>query len=367
MIGSMKWDITYACNLHCKHCYVTPEQRKTKELEISVVFQAMNKFFDNGIKKIYFLGGEPFFRKDFFDILEYTHKLGILSGIVTNGTLLTEDRLERLLHLDVFKIHVSIDGAVSSTHDWNRGKGTFERAMRTVKLLDDLKRQYNNDMEVGLNFTITKRNFNEIEDFMELADTLNVQIVVPLTYGSLDSSDPKTKILDLSPRDSINTLERASRRIAAINQRRSSQGLDKITMGAHMYPRKVVTYLNNKYNVDIPVLNYTCGAGVSSIHVAPDGTVNPCDGAYFLYDFLESAIGKHKRLKIQENEFDDIINSSFFNESILFFHNPYLHDSIVPCNSCDHNKVCRICPIQTLGFKEVDICIEIDRRLKEES
>ena len=364
MIHAIKWDITFKCNLRCKHCYISEEQRRIKELTTQEVVRALDKFSKEGVEKIYFLGGEPFYRPDFFEILDYTCQLGINSVIVTNGTLLSKKDLERLLDFDILKIHVSIDG-VSSTHDWSRGKGTFKTTVDTIKQLCDLKQQHSSTMEVALNFVITKKNLTEMEEIMELAHYLNVDAVIPLSFGDVGDAKFKKELLEASSSDVIDALERASKKIVSLNGTRSSQGLTPIKLSAQMYTKKVVVYLNEKYGANIPLKDSVCGAGMTSLYVAPDGSVAPCDGAYFLCDILEKAIGKYEFPKIQDLELDEIVDCSFFTKAILLFHNPYVRNSAVPCDSCEYTKSCSVCALQTLKYREVDRCVEIDRRLKE--
>jgi radical SAM protein with 4Fe4S-binding SPASM domain len=335
-----------------------------KELKKQDIYQSLDKFHSEGVKEIYYLGGEPFSRADFFEILEYTHQRGIRSAVVTNGTLLGENDLERLLTIGVFKVHFSIDGAVSSTHDWNRGRGTFKKTTQAVKILSTLRQQYDSDIELGLNFVMTQMNMHEIEAIVELADELNVQVVIPLAFGGIGAAKANKDILDPSVSQIIDTLERASKKIASINRARAAERLPLLLLDAHMYPRKVVAYLNDKYSAGVPVLDSVCGAGITSLYVAPDGTVTPCDGAYFLRNPLEEAIGKYEFQKIQDHELDDIIDSSFFSRAILFFHNPHFFNSLVPCNSCEYSGSCRICPLQVIEYKRSEKCIEIDRRIK---
>jgi len=66
---------------------------------------------DLGAKTFTPCGAESFMRKDFLDIVELAHALGYeQQDIVTNGTMITDEHLDRLERCPSVQLHVSIDG-----------------------------------------------------------------------------------------------------------------------------------------------------------------------------------------------------------------------------------------------------------------
>ncbi|GAH15601.1 unnamed protein product, partial [marine sediment metagenome] len=53
------WDITYACNLRCKHCLVTADERLQDELTLKEVKDIIDQLVNMKVFNICFLGGEP--------------------------------------------------------------------------------------------------------------------------------------------------------------------------------------------------------------------------------------------------------------------------------------------------------------------
>lgn len=158
------WNCTRRCNLRCRHCYsgsasgcTSPDQLSTREGEA-----LLRDLADFGSPVVLFSGGEPFMRKDLFDLAELATGLGMRAVISTNGTLITEEVAGRLAGIGLSYVGVSLDG-VGQTHDTFRGvDGTFERAIRGI----------NNCLEaglkVGVRFTITQSNVIEIPDVFAL-------------------------------------------------------------------------------------------------------------------------------------------------------------------------------------------------------
>lgn len=131
------------CNLRCSHCFIScsPDNHAFGFLGLEEVLAWVERARQLGVREYYLTGGEPFMNRDLPAMVEEILEVGPVS-ILTNGTLLREDDLERMAAADrasvySLEIRVSIDGPDAETNDAVRGDGTFERAMDGVrKLLD---------------------------------------------------------------------------------------------------------------------------------------------------------------------------------------------------------------------------------------
>src|SRR5271169_6479398 len=72
------FELTYRCNLKCRHCYVAPSavNERGKELDTKQVFTILDQLAGAGCLNIGFTGGEPFLREDIFEILGYAKNKG---------------------------------------------------------------------------------------------------------------------------------------------------------------------------------------------------------------------------------------------------------------------------------------------------
>ncbi|OGX15741.1 MAG: hypothetical protein A2166_03180 [Omnitrophica WOR_2 bacterium RBG_13_41_10] len=141
------FEITYKCNLKCRHCYVVPtainEHRESRiehrnELNAKEIFYILDQLTEAGCLNLGFTGGEPFLRKDIFDILRYAKNKGFNIIVLTNGTLITPEKADRLKELGLNKIDISFHTTNKETFDWfTKTPGTYRRALRAVKLLRD--------------------------------------------------------------------------------------------------------------------------------------------------------------------------------------------------------------------------------------
>lgn len=129
------------CNLTCRHCFIScsPTNRSFEPLARDDVLRALEDSRKLVVKEYYFTGGEPFIHPELEEILTRTLAIGPAT-VLTNGTLLKERVLARLAAVEAASLYslefrLSLDGYSPETNDPIRGEGTFERAMKGLRLL----------------------------------------------------------------------------------------------------------------------------------------------------------------------------------------------------------------------------------------
>lgn len=134
--------LTKQCNLACTHCYVSASPFISTETDMTTrqwfsVFSDYEEFTSNRHlnTKITFTGGEPMIRNDFFELAGFAKGLGIVVELFTNGTLLQSAETVNRLAACVDLVQISLDGATESINDSIRGKGTYKRILRAMRLL----------------------------------------------------------------------------------------------------------------------------------------------------------------------------------------------------------------------------------------
>ena len=133
--------VTNRCNCRCKHCFFWKELNKTKDEltleEIRRISKSMGRF-----SVLSLTGGEPFLRKDLFEIIKAFYANNKIKHLVlpTNGTIdargLAEKVLKECPKLKV-RIFVSMDD-IGEKHDKIRNlKGVFSNAITNFKRLKE--------------------------------------------------------------------------------------------------------------------------------------------------------------------------------------------------------------------------------------
>lgn len=153
--------LTNACNYNCLHCYLNCGSPKLRELSKAEIFKLIEQLYDYGVDQINLDGGEPFLRKDLFEILEKTSSLGIPTSIVTNASLLNDKLMKKLSKFGV-KLSFSLDGATEETNTKiRRNPSAFRNTINWIRRAIEL------GFEVKIWYVVNALNIDEVPLLIE--------------------------------------------------------------------------------------------------------------------------------------------------------------------------------------------------------
>lgn len=155
-------------------CYVhmsEEEVRKAgKELTakqwISIAEDAKNK----GMIFVLLTGGEPFVRKDFFEIYEAMKSMGLLISINSNGSMLEGKVLEKLLNNPPFRMNISLYGGCNETYQRMCGLPMYEKVLKNICTLKE------NGIDVRINLSITPYNCEDMEMIHNISEKYQIPV-----------------------------------------------------------------------------------------------------------------------------------------------------------------------------------------------
>lgn len=159
----LEWSvaITTACNLKCKLCARTIYNLKSAYMKKEVFKRILE--YTSGKTITIMGGGEPFMHPEVFDFIEMCQQANATCNIVTNGVLLTEDKIRQLLQYSNIKIITfSIDGWFDS-YNTARVNSNFNKVIDNLELTSRLRK--NRIPATAINFLGSQSN---IEDFPKL-------------------------------------------------------------------------------------------------------------------------------------------------------------------------------------------------------
>ena len=294
--------LTNKCNLRCKHCCVEAGESTDMNTELST--NEIERIFDKVIRwkprNIMLSGGEPMYRKDFKELLEYLRKnYGGKIVLSTNALLINENNVRWLVEwCDAFEI--SIDGVDEETCSLVRGKGVFHKVCDRVRLI----KKYT-DKPISLSMVFSDKNDYLVPQFKELNKKMGTEAVcrafVPRGRGGANKS------LFSSKDDN------------------------------DVYINSEFLLSENKNPFGIT----TCTAGTRELFIRCDGLIQPCPS------FMEKEYSLGNILEI--DNISEIIedNSIAFSDKVLEDSTNYLEE----CKDCKVKLFCWTCPGESLDIK----------------
>ena len=271
------WNFTQACNLRCAHCYQDARRRLPDELDLPQQLQVLEILRRNDVAMLALSGGEPMMSPTFWPVAQRAARMGFHLSVATNGTLVDEDSAHRLRDVGVKYVEISIDSVDEATHDRFRGSpGYWRRAVAGIRAAVAVE-----GMRVALAATITRLNFEELEDLIRFAKDLGCDCFYAFNF--IPTGRGKAIVdLDLSPAQREEMLRilfehMQSDTIAIISSAAQlarycvSQADDDavVNTGHYGHGRGGKARLLSQYVGG-------CGAGRVYCAVQPNGVITPC-------------------------------------------------------------------------------------------
>ena len=125
------WRCTFACDSNCVHCTSAGKPAVADEVDTAGAKKIVDQVYDFGASFFGITGGQPFLRKDLFEVIGYARKLGLNTSIITDGRFMDQKAFKNIVKNQT-KISVSIDGA-EKTNDAIRGKGAYAAAVSAIE------------------------------------------------------------------------------------------------------------------------------------------------------------------------------------------------------------------------------------------
>lgn len=274
--------VTNKCQSRCLSCNIWDLYRKEPEkLKEELTLDEIEKIFKS-VGSVFFFnisGGCPFLRKDLPEIVELAciHLKPQVIHIPTNALAVerTFAATEKILNIMAsynpsmgLQIKPSFDG-VGELHDEVRGvKGNFNKLIRLVHELKELKLKYSN-LHIGLGTVISRNNVDGLKETMDYVDKLNVDSYISEIAENRDEmfnlEDP------IAP--TLNDFQSAMKGFKAHvhSKLKFKKGLARITDAFRLVYYDLAVKIFEKKEQVIP-----CYGGISNVHIDPYGNVWPC-------------------------------------------------------------------------------------------
>ena len=228
-------------------------------------------------------GGEPLLRKDLFDVMERVHGLGFPWGMVTNGSLITEETIQRMKNAGMGTVSVSIDGLFEDHENLRRLPGAFPHIMDMIIKMD--RERFLDTIQITT--VVTRKNIDSLETMLEYfqqfpVDSWRLAIVDPIGRCR-DQKDLLLQPIDLEKYFSF--------------------------LACHAFNEKPVLttscshYLGNKDTL-YRGHSFQCRAGKSVASILADGSIFVCPNVPRRSELIQGNILQDDFVQVWEERFD---------------------------------------------------------------
>jgi radical SAM protein with 4Fe4S-binding SPASM domain len=156
-------EVTRACNLRCKTCYISAAKPREHELATGEIIELLEVASRNGTRTVAFLGGEPFLRRDLPELVETALDLFEEIQVSTNGTIPYSRFLETFQNRSGLVIQVSLDGPNPESNDAVRGAGSHIKASWFLRSARD------HGIRTAVSGVLNKHNYNLVGELCDYA------------------------------------------------------------------------------------------------------------------------------------------------------------------------------------------------------
>lgn len=245
-------DLTYGCNLKCRHCYLGDQtgirENRGKELSTNQWQAIIDEIAEAGCLFLLITGGEPLLRKDFKQIYCHAKTRGLLITVFTNGTLITEDILELFDQFTPKAVEVSLYGATAEIYERITGvPGSHERCLTGIRKLID------HQINVKLKTILMSLNHDEFFAIENMAKKYGIKFRFDAALFPGLEGDKTPVHLRVSAEEAVEK--------EFSDDARGKEWKD---------------FFERMRELPISDTLYQCGAGLTHFHIDPYGNLQPC-------------------------------------------------------------------------------------------
>jgi MoaA/NifB/PqqE/SkfB family radical SAM enzyme len=250
-------EVAFACNLRCVMCpwREMAKEAANKGIMTEEIWQSIRPYLSQAQSIDFTGGGEPLLQPRLAKWIGEAKAAGCETGFLSNGLLLNEEKLEKILEAGIDWICISMDGANAEIYNKIRVGSDFERVCRNVANIARLRD--NHQPKTMINFVLMGMNFHQMEEIVRLAGRLGVdQVNFKQCDVIRDKAGKNLGLFALGETGEIRKLKKSLEKARQLAKKLSIE-----TMGSAFTPR------------ELPVCDQDPR---DSLFIAYDGTVAPC-------------------------------------------------------------------------------------------
>jgi len=271
--GEGRWK----CNQKCLFCYAAGEHLSgTEELSTKDWMRAIDKLKIAGVPMLTFTGGEPTQRADICELISYSK--WFITRLNTNGVLLSEQLCRSLAEASLDSLQITLYSYDEEIHNSLVGVPCFEKTVAGIK------NAVAAGLDVSINTPLCKKNADYVKT-LSFISSLGVRFVTVSGLICTGMAEERHEEYDLGG-DELYEILKSAKQYCTENH----MEIDFTSPGL----------LRDEWLEGLNMNSPMCGACLSNMAIAPNGTVIPCQS----WLTSDGALGN-----ILEDSFKDIWES----------------------------------------------------------
>lgn len=277
------WECTLHCNLNCIHrgsdCRADACSPDMPLESFLPILDEVAKVAVPSKTLIITTGGEPLVRKDIAECGRQITGRGFIWGMVSNGMLLTEQKLKELIDAGLKTIAISLDG-FEADHNWVRGSNlSFQKAVRAITALTKTRITW--DVITCVN----SRNFSSLERFRDFLVSIGVR---------------KWRIFTIFP--SGRAKDNEELQLSAADYRKLMDFIVRERKSGKIQVSYSCEGFLGRYENEVRNHQYFCQAGINVASILADGSISGC--LSIRSELHQGNIHTHKFSEVWNNAFE---------------------------------------------------------------
>ena len=274
-------EISYICNLACPTCFrwtSKPDEHELNADEWRSVIAKVRTWL--GTFNLTFTGGEPFLRKDLLDIVKFAAENGIITNVVSNGSLIDKTLARQIVASGLDGLALSLNSLKRHIHNETRGtNGSYDEVMTAINNMKEVRQ----GMRLSLSTTVVRENIGELVDMVEFVKStrlygIHFQPIMPATLLPTYDQDGNFKKIPLGT-----PYKNLLKREEVIHDEEIDEVFDRLVSMAEKgdpiissvgHLKEMAKYL--KYPTNPELLEKVCQVGVRNVNIDPFGNVRLC-------------------------------------------------------------------------------------------
>ena len=185
-------ELTNRCNFHCLMCPTGTGMVKRKKgtLDNSIFNMILEQIRPHKTPIRFIRWGEPLLHPELFNYIKKLHSIGSIVHINTNGSLMNEEIIEKIIASNLDSIKFSFQGVDKKSYSEMRNIDFFDQLLKIIELVHK-KRGNRKKPFIHISTTITYENAQQVSQFKEQANQYADLVTVGRTI--LEHIDP-TKV-----------------------------------------------------------------------------------------------------------------------------------------------------------------------------